>query len=118
MNDDEQEESVQCPKCGTELPQDTLSQLMKKEQKDFAYLLLGIFFGAVLGVVGNLWVSFLLEVARSYVASSLWSTFSLIGLIATTVLSIYVLTRIAKSTAQLTSGEEKSTILKVRRNKE
>jgi hypothetical protein len=118
MNESEPKKNVKCPKCGAELSEDTISRLLKKEQKELGFLLLGVVFGAVLGIVGNLWVSFLIEAAKSYVASSLWPIVSIIGVIVTTILSVYVLLRVVKYAARLILGGESQTILKSRKEEE
>lgn len=85
------EKKVTCPKCGAELPDDTIEQLLKKEQKEMSYLLIGVVLGAVLGLVGSLWVGFLFEALRNLIPEAQWLTGSLIGLAVTTLVSIYVL---------------------------
>jgi hypothetical protein len=110
MNESEQKQSVKCPECGAELTEDVISQLMKKEEKEFGFLILGVVFGAVLGIMGNLWVSLLIEVAKGYITSSLWPTFSIIGLAATTVLSVYILVRMIKWAVKYTKGEGRLTV--------
>ena len=85
------ENNVKCPRCGAELPDDTIELLLKKEQKEMSFLLIGVVLGAALGLVGSLWVGFLFEALRSLIPGAQWFTSSLIGLAVTTLVLIYVL---------------------------
>ena len=86
-------ESVKCPNCGANLPDDTVSQLMKKEEKDFSFLVLGVALGAIIGLVGNVWVAFLFDAIKTLVPEAQWLLSSLLGLAITTVVSIYVIVK-------------------------
>jgi hypothetical protein len=87
------DKKIKCPNCGEELPEDTVSQLMKKEEKEFGFLMIGVVLGAVLGLVGNLWVAFLFEAIRSLIPEAQWLLSSVLGLVITTLVSIYVLVK-------------------------
>jgi hypothetical protein len=87
---------VKCPSCGTMLPEDTVSQLLKKEEKEFAFLLVGVLMGAAIGVVGNFWVSFAIETLKSLIPEAQWLLTSALGLIVTTIVTIYVLIRMIR----------------------
>ena len=91
MNEDE---SVKCPNCGAELPDDISFQLLKKEQKEFGFLVLGVGLGAVLGLVGNFWVAFMFEVIKALIPEAQWLLSSLLGLVITTLVSIYVIVKL------------------------
>jgi len=107
MNEDE---SVKCPNCGAKLPDDTLSQLLKKEQKEFSFLVLGVALGAVLGLVGNVWVAFLFEVIRTLIPEAQWLASSLLGLAITTIVSIYVIVKMFRFAVKYLGVEAKHEI--------
>jgi uncharacterized membrane protein YeaQ/YmgE (transglycosylase-associated protein family) len=98
---------VRCPKCDAELPEDTIEQLLKKEEKEMGFLLLGVVLGAVLGLVGSLWVSFLFEALRNLIPQAQWLISSVIGLAVTTVVSIYVLIKMLRYATRRMEGEAK-----------
>jgi uncharacterized membrane protein YeaQ/YmgE (transglycosylase-associated protein family) len=97
--------NVKCPKCGAELPDDMIGQLLKKEEKEMSFLLIGVVLGAVLGLVGSLWVGFLFEALRSLIPQAQWFTTSLIGLVATTLVSAYVLMKMFRLAIEHMKGE-------------
>jgi len=51
----------------------TTRPLKIEEAKELGFLLLGVVFGAVLGIVGNLWVTFLVELVKCLIPSGLWT---------------------------------------------
>lgn len=71
--------------------EELIRRLPKKEVREFSFLLLGIVFGAALGILGNLWVAFLLELLRSFIPQESWVAVSFLGLAITSILSVYVL---------------------------
>jgi hypothetical protein len=109
MNEDE---SVKCPNCGANLPDDTLAQLMKKGGKDFSFLILGVALGAIMGLVGNLWVAFLFEVIKTLVPEAQWLMSSLLGLAITTVVTIYVIVKMFSFAVKYMGVEVKQEIQK------
>jgi hypothetical protein len=104
------EKNIKCPKCGAELPDDTIEQLLKKEEKEMGFLLIGVVLGAVLGLVGSLWVGFLFEALRSLIPEAQWFTSSLIGLAVTTLVSIYVLIKMFRLAIGHMEGEGRNEI--------
>ena len=101
------ERNIKCPECGVELPEDTIEQLLKKEEKEMGFLFLGVVFGAVLGLVGNLWVGFLFEALRSLIPGAQWFASSLVGLVVTTLVSIYVLMKMFRFAVGHMEGKER-----------
>lgn len=98
------EEMIKCPKCGEEI-----LPLPSKVERELGFLLMGVVFGAALGIVGNLWVGFLFELIRNIIPQELWTGTSILGLIVTTVLSIYIFVRVTQSATKYTRGEERLT---------
>ena len=105
-------ENVKCPNCGAELPEDTLAQLMKKEEKELGFLVLGVALGAVIGLVGNVWVAFLFEVIRSLVPEAQWFLSSILGLVVTTVVTIYVIVKMFRFSVKYFGIERRHEIQK------
>jgi len=103
-------ESVKCPNCGANLPDDTVSQLMKKEEKDFSFLVLGVALGAIIGLVGNVWVAFLFDAIKTLVPEAQWLLSSLLGLAITTVVSIYVIVKMFRFAVKYMGVEAKHEI--------
>jgi len=89
---------IRCPNCGEKLSDEVFSQLLKTEEKEFGYLVLGVVFGAILGLVGNLWVAFMFEVFRSLIPEGQWLLSSIIGLVLTTFVTIYALVKMLRFT--------------------
>lgn len=102
---------IKCPKCGEEI-----LPLPAKLEKELGFLLLGVMLGAVLGIVGNLWVAFLFELVKNVIPAELWTEASIVGLVVTTIVSIYVLIRVIKSAIKYTVGERELTDEKEKRN--
>lgn len=100
-------ESIKCPNCGEKLPDDIASQLLKTEEKEFSYLVLGVVFGAILGLVGNFWVAFLFEVIKGVIPGAQWLPSSLLGLVIATLVSIYVLVKMLRFTMKHMGVEQK-----------
>ena len=71
------------------------------------FLLLGVVFGAVLGVLGNLWAAFLAELVRNLIPPELWTVASFLGVVITTILSIYILTKVVEIAEKHIIGEER-----------
>jgi len=94
------ERMIKCPKCGEEI-----FPLPGKVEKELGFLLLGVMFGAVLGIVGNLWVAFLFELVWNFIPPELWTVTSIVGFLVTTIISIYVLMRVMQSAMKHTTGE-------------
>ena len=63
--------------------------LPPKEERELGFLLLGVVFGAVLGILGGLWVSFFVELLRDLIPSESWTLVSFLGLVIATILGIY-----------------------------
>lgn len=84
----------------------TTKPLKTKEAKELGFLLLGVVFGAVLGIIGSLWVTFLVELLRGFIPPELWTLVSFFGLIITTILSIYILVKVIKVSVKYIRGEE------------
>lgn len=82
-------------------------ELTKEEKKELGLLFLGVVIGAALGIVGNLWVAFLIELIRNLVSSELWTAVSILGLVITTILSLYILKKLAETAAKYIIGEER-----------
>lgn len=82
-----------------------LSSLMGVE-KELGFLILGVVFGAALGILGNLWVAFLVELVRILVPTELWTVASFLGLIITTILSLFVLKKSFESALKYITGKE------------
>jgi len=82
--------------------------LLPKEEKELGFLLLGVVFGAVLGILGGLWVSFLVELLSDFIPQELWTVTSFSGLIITTILSIYTLMKAIQMATKLIRGEEEA----------
>ena len=101
-------ESVKCPNCGANLPDDTVSELMKKEEKDFSFLVLGVALGAIIGLVGNVWVAFLFEAIKTLVPEAQWLLSSFLGLAITTVISIYVIVKMYRFALKYMGVEAKN----------
>ncbi len=104
------EKTIKCPECGAELPDDTVEQVLKKEEKEMGFLLIGVVLGAVLGLVGSLWVGFLFEALRSLVPGAQWFTSSIIGLAVTTLVSTYVLIKMFRFAIEHMEGEGRKEI--------
>lgn len=71
------------------------------------FLLLGVVFGAVLGVLGNLWAAFLVELVRNLIPPELWTVASFLGVVITTILSIYILIKVVEIAEKHIIGEER-----------
>lgn len=97
-----EEEILKCPKCGEEL-----TRLPTRVQRELGFLLLGVVFGAALGIVGNLWVAFLFELVKILIPQETWALSTFLGLIITTVASIYILLRTMRTAVKYTTGEER-----------
>lgn len=82
-----------------------LSSLMGVE-KELGFLILGVVFGAALGILGNLWVAFLVELVRILVPPELWTATSFLGLIITTIFSLFVLKKSFESAIKYITGKE------------
>ena len=83
-----------------------LSSLIGAE-KELGFLILGVVFGAALGILGNLWVAFLVELVRILIPPELWTVASFLGLIITTILSFFVLKKSLESAVKYIAGEER-----------
>lgn len=81
--------------------------LETKEERELGFLLLGVVFGAVLGILGNLGVAFLVELIRDLIPPGLWTVVSFLGVVFTTILSIYVLIKVIQIATKLIKGEER-----------
>jgi len=92
------EKTIKGPKCGEEI-----LPLPSKVERKLGFLLLGVVFGAALGIAGNLWVGFLFELIRNLIPPELWTGTSILGLIVTTVLSMYFLVRVMQSATKYTT---------------
>ena len=104
-------EPIKCPNCGAILPEETISPLLRENEKDFAFLLIGVVMGAAIGVVGNFWVSFAIETLRGIIPETQWLLVSVLGLIVTTLLTVYVLIKMihfAEKRMDVGSKREKS----------
>ena len=75
-------------------------------EKELGFLLLGVILGAVLGIVGSLWVEFLVELLQSIIPSESWTIASFIGLLLSTILSIYLLVKVVQTAQKYIMGEE------------
>ena len=82
------------------------SSLMGAE-KELGFLILGVVFGAVLGILGNLWVAFLVELVRIIIPTELWTVASFLGLIITTILSLFILKKSFESALKYITGKER-----------
>ena len=76
-------------------------------EKELGFLILGVVFGAALGILGNLWVAFLFELIRDLIPTESWFIVSLLGLIITTILSLLILKKSFESAVKHIAGEEK-----------
>lgn len=83
-----------------------LSQLTKVE-RELGFLILGVVFGAVLGILGNLWVAFLVELVKCLIPPESWTVASFLGVVIATVLSIYVLIKVIGIAEKYIRGEER-----------
>ena len=83
-----------------------LKRLPRREVREFGFLILGVVFGAVLGILGSLWVTFLVELLRNLIPPELWTLVSLLGLVITTILSIYILVKVIQISVKYIRGEE------------
>ena len=92
-----------------------ISSLMGVE-KELGFLILGIVFGAALGILGNLWVAFLIELVRILIPPELWTISSFVGLIITTILSLLILKRSFEAAVKYIAGEER--LAEMRKKKE
>ncbi|MFQ6068749.1 MAG: hypothetical protein ACE5KD_04305 [Candidatus Bathyarchaeia archaeon] len=70
--------------------EELLKGVKEKEARELGFLLLGVVFGAALGILGNLWVAFFVELIRSFISPELWTVASFLGLVITTILSMYI----------------------------
>ena len=80
---------------------------LKKEEKELGFLILGVVLGAVLGIVGGLWVSFLVELIKNLIPPESWTLVSFLGLIITTILSIYTLIKVVQIAKKYITGEKR-----------
>jgi predicted lysophospholipase L1 biosynthesis ABC-type transport system permease subunit len=103
-------ESIKCPSCGANLPDDTVAQLLKKEEKEFSFLILGVVLGAIIGLVGNVWVAFLFEVIKTAIPEAQWFPSSVLGLAITTIVSIYVIVKMFRFAVKYMGVEVKHEI--------
>jgi len=87
--------------------EDFLKRLPRKETREFGFLLLGVVFGAILGILGSLWVSFLVELLRNLIPQESWTLFSFLGLVITSILSIYVLIKAIQISTRYIMGEKR-----------
>lgn len=76
-------------------------------EKELGFLILGVVFGAALGILGNLWVAFLFELIRDLIPPESWFLVSLLGLVITTILSLLILKKSFDSAVKHIVGEEK-----------
>ncbi|MDH5461124.1 MAG: hypothetical protein OEZ29_01430 [Candidatus Bathyarchaeota archaeon] len=90
---------------GEEAEESGLSTLIGVE-KELGFLILGIVFGAALGILGNLWVAFLFELIRNLIPIESWFIVSLLGLIITTILSLLILKKSFESAVKYIAGEK------------
>lgn len=67
-----------------------------------------VMLGAALVILGNLWVAFFLELIRSFIPQELWNMVSFLGLVTTTVLSIYILAKDMQTAKNYIMGEKRS----------
>jgi len=84
-----------------------LKRLPRREVREFGFLILGVVFGAVLGILGSLWVTFLVELLRNLIPPESWTLFSLVGLAITSIFSIYVLIKATQISAKYIIGEKR-----------
>ena len=91
-----EEEAVKCPNCGVILPEEIVFRLSRRNEKEFAFILVGVIMGAVIGVVGSFWVSFTIEILRSIIPETQWLLTSVLGLIVTTFVVVYVLVKMIR----------------------
>ena len=87
--------------------EEVLKRLPRKEVREFGFLILGVVFGAAVGILGNLWVAFLFEILRSFIPPESWITVSFFGLVVTTIFSIYILIKAIQISARYIIGEER-----------